>query len=78
MLENQLDSFPYECILATMAKPENIHPKIKITLTLPRGTMVVLERIRARRTQKGATRREIGASALVEEAIKLLQEREGI
>ena len=40
--------------------------------------MVVLERIRARRTQKGATRREIGPSVLVEEAIKLLREREGI
>ena len=61
-----------------MAKPENTHPKVKITLTLPRGTMVVLERIRARRTQRGATRREIGPSALVEEAIKLLREREGI
>ncbi len=40
--------------------------------------MVVLERIRARRTQRGATRREIGPSALVEEAIKLLREKEGI
>ncbi len=61
-----------------MVKPENAHPKIKITLTLPRGTMVALDRIRAKRTQKGAARREIGPSALVEEAIKLLREREGI
>ena len=61
-----------------MEKPKKTHPKVKITLTLPRGTMVVLERIRARRTQRGATRREIGPSALVEEAIKLLREREGI
>ena len=57
-------------------KAEKLKPKVKITLTLPRGTVAVLERIRAKRLQRGAMRSESGPSVLVEEAIRLLRAQE--
>lgn len=59
-------------------KSEKMKPKVKITLTLPRGTVAVLERIRAKRLQRGAMRSESGPSVLVEEAIRLLRVQEGL
>ena len=52
--------------------------KIKITLSLSRSALAVLDRIRAKRLEEGASRREIQYSTLVEEAIELLKRKEGL
>ena len=52
--------------------------KMKITLSLSRSALAVLDRVRAKRLEEGASRREVQPSQLVEEAIELLKQREGL
>lgn len=52
--------------------------KIKLTLSVSRATSAALDRIRAKRLEKGASRRQAQISPLVEEAVELLKKREGI
>jgi len=52
--------------------------KIKLTLSVSRGTSAALDRIRAKRLEGGASRREAQISALVGEAVELLKKKEGI
>lgn len=52
--------------------------KMKITLSLSRSALAVLDRVRAKRFEEGASRREVQPSQLVEEAIELLKQREGL
>lgn len=52
--------------------------KEKRTLSVSRATSVVLDRIRAKRLEEGAARREVGHGALVEEAVELLKKKEGL
>jgi len=53
-------------------------PKLKITLSMSRSALAALDRIRAKRLEHAAGRREVQNSALVEEAIELLRQKEGI
>lgn len=52
--------------------------KIKVTLSLSRDVLAALDRISAKRLERGASRREVQQSALVEEAIELLKRKEGL
>jgi len=52
--------------------------KMKITLNLSRAAVAVLDRVRANRLEQGASRREVQQSTLVEEAIELLKQKEGL
>lgn len=52
--------------------------KMKITLSLSRSGLATLDRIRAKRLEQGASRREVQHGALVEEAIQLLKEKESL
>lgn len=62
-----------------MAKLEKISSqKIKITLSISRSFLAALDRIRAKRLEKGASRKEIQHSTLVEEAIELLKQKENL
>ena len=60
---------------ASVKQPQD---KIKITLSISRGAIATLDRIRAKRFEEGASRRQLQNSALVEEAIKLLKREEGM
>ena len=51
---------------------------MKITLSLSRSGLATLDRIRAKRLEQGASRREVQHGALVEEAIQLLKEKESL
>ena len=53
-------------------------PKLKITLSMSRSALAALDRVRAKRLERGGGRREVQNSALVEEAIELLRQKEGI
>lgn len=62
-----------------MKKPRKTSSqKIKITLSLSRSALAVLDRIRAKRFEGGASRREIQHNTLVEEAIELLKRKEDL
>ena len=52
--------------------------KMKITLSLSRATLAVLDRVRAKRLEQGASRRAVQQSSLVEEAIELLKQKENL
>lgn len=52
--------------------------KMKVTLNLSRAAVAVLDRVRAKRLEQGAGRREVQPSNLVEEAIELLKLKEGL
>lgn len=52
--------------------------KMKITLSVSRHALAAMDRIRAKRLEEGANRREVQPSTLVEEAIGLLRRKEGI
>jgi hypothetical protein len=52
--------------------------KMKITLSLSRSALAALDRIRAKRLERGASRREVQHGTLVEEAIELLRKKEGL
>lgn len=52
--------------------------RIKTTLSLSRSVLAALDRIKANRLERGASRREVQHSALVEEAIELLKRKEGL
>lgn len=49
---------------------------MKITLSLSRSVLAALDRISAKRLERGASRREVQQSILVEEAIELLKRKE--
>ena len=51
--------------------------KIKLTLSVSRRASAALDRIRVKRLEAGAPRRQARLSALVEEAVELLRKREG-
>jgi hypothetical protein len=57
---------------------KTFNQKIKITLSLSRSALAVIDRVRAKRLEKGASRREIQHSTLVEEAIEMLKRKEDI
>lgn len=57
---------------------KQIKDKIPITLSLPRSALAALDRIRAKRFEKGATRRAVQNGALVEEAVELLKKSEDL
>ncbi len=50
--------------------------KLKITLSLSRSILAALDRISAKRVEKGASRRDVQHSILVEEAVELLKRKE--
>jgi hypothetical protein len=52
--------------------------KIKMTLNLSRAAVAVLDRVRAKRLEQGVGRRAAQPSNLVEEAIELLKQKEGL
>lgn len=58
--------------------PKQLLGKMKITLSLSRSALAALDRISAKRLERGASRREVQQSILVEEAIELLKRKEGL
>jgi hypothetical protein len=52
--------------------------KVKLTVSLSRSAVAALDRIGAKRLEAGASRREIQQSALIEEAIQALRDKEGV
>ena len=63
-----------------MDKPLKRQPrkKMPVTLSLSRSALATLARIKAKRIERGASRRQIQDGALVEEAIVLLRQKEGL
>ncbi len=59
-------------------KPVSHLTAIKLTLNLSRSSVAALDRIRAKRLERGASRREVQPSRLIEEAVELLKKKEGI
>jgi len=51
--------------------------KIKLTLSISRETSAALDRIRVKRLEEGAPRRQAQLSVLVEEAVELLKKKVG-
>ena len=52
--------------------------KVKLTISLTRSAVAALDRIAAKRIEDGASRRELQNSALIEEAIHSLRDKEGV
>lgn len=52
--------------------------KVKVTVSLSRSAAAALDRIAAKRLESGASRREIQQSALIEEAIQALRQKEEV
>jgi len=52
--------------------------KVKLTVSLSRSAVAALDRIAAKRLEAGAARREIQQSALIEEAIQALRQKEEV
>lgn len=52
--------------------------KLKLTISLTRSAVAALDRIAAKRIEDGASRRELQHSALIEEAIHSLRDKEGV
>jgi hypothetical protein len=52
--------------------------KVKVTVSLSRSSVAALDRIAAKRLEAGASRRELQPSALIEEAIQALREKEEV
>lgn len=52
--------------------------KVKLTVSLSRPAVAALDRIAAKRLEAGSSRREIQQSALIEEAIQALREKEKV
>jgi hypothetical protein len=52
--------------------------KVKLTILLSRSAVAALDRVGAKRVEKGAGRRQVGHSALIEEAIQALRKKERI
>jgi hypothetical protein len=71
---------PYRCKLATMPgqTTRKAPGKVKLTVSLSRSSVAALDRISAKRLEAGASRREIQQSALIEEAIQALRQKEEV
>lgn len=52
--------------------------KVKVTVSLTRSAVASLDRISAKRVEEGAGRRQVQQSALIEEAILALREKERV
>lgn len=71
---------PYWCKLAAMPgqTTRKAPGKVKLTVSLSRSSVAALDRISAKRVEAGASRREIQQSALIEEAIQALRQKEEV
>lgn len=63
-----------------MTKPLKKQPqeKMSVTLKISRSAIATLDRVKAKRIECGASRRQVQHGALVEEAIELLKRKEGL
>jgi hypothetical protein len=52
--------------------------KVKVTVSLSRSAVAALGRIAAKRLEAGSSQREVQQSALIEEAIQALREKEQV
>lgn len=52
--------------------------KVKVTVSLSRSAVAALDRIAAKRMEAGASRREVQQSALIEESIQALRQKEEV
>jgi hypothetical protein len=52
--------------------------KVKVTVSLSRSAVAALDRISAKRLEAGAGRRQVQQSAIIEEAIQALRQKEGV
>lgn len=52
--------------------------KVKVTVTLSRSAVAALDRISAKRLEAGAGRRQVQQSAIIEEAIQALRNKEEV
>ena len=59
-------------------KPEKQLGKVKVTVSLSRSAVAALDRISAKRLEAGAGRRQVQQSAMIEEAIQALRQKEGV
>jgi len=57
---------------------EKLPTKVKVTVSLSRAALATLDRIRGKRLEAGARRRQAQQSALIEEAIHDLRRKERI
>ena len=62
----------------SMRKQKATGGKIPLQLSLSRPAIAAIDRVRAKRTEQGAGRREVSNSAIVEEAIGLLKAKESV
>lgn len=70
----------YYCKMTTVPghKTEKQASKVKVTVSLSRSAVAALNRISAKRVEAGAGRRQVQQSAIIEEAIQALRQKEGV
>ena len=70
----------YYCKMAPVPgqKTEKQATKVKLTVSLSRSAVAALDRISAKRLEAGAGRRQVQQSAIIEEAIQALRQKEGV
>jgi hypothetical protein len=70
----------YCCNMAPVPgqKTEKQPTKVKLTVSLSRSAVAALDRISAKRLEAGAGRRQVQQSAIIEEAIQSLRQKEGV
>ena len=70
----------YCCSMASVPgqKTKKQATKVKLTVSLSRSAVAALDRISANRLEAGAGRRQVQQSAIIEEAIQALRQKEGV